>query len=148
MRLWHKDLIPYLPRQQLLGQWRECCLIARNIALNGTPNHILVNIIMAYPDEEFIWYGLTVYDEMISRGYSANESAFTKHFNWQGLLSPCTIFKGWHDDIYLRECLYNLEEKYRAGGITDAEWAIIYGKFCMFTPLCVPGSRICISASR
>lgn len=25
MRLWHKDLIPYLPRQQLLGQWRECC---------------------------------------------------------------------------------------------------------------------------
>jgi uncharacterized protein (TIGR02328 family) len=32
MRLWHKDLISVLPRQQLLGQWRECCLIARNIA--------------------------------------------------------------------------------------------------------------------
>lgn len=23
MRLWHKDLLPVLPRQQLLGQWRE-----------------------------------------------------------------------------------------------------------------------------
>lgn len=24
MRLWHESLIPYLPRQQLLGQHREC----------------------------------------------------------------------------------------------------------------------------
>ena len=39
MRLWHKDLISVLPRQQLLGQWRECCLIARNIAEKNTPNH-------------------------------------------------------------------------------------------------------------
>nr|DAZ75898.1 MAG TPA: Pyrimidine dimer DNA glycosylase [Caudoviricetes sp.] len=23
MRLWHKALIPYLPKQQLLGQWRS-----------------------------------------------------------------------------------------------------------------------------
>ena len=37
MRLWHKDLIYVLPRQQLLGQWRECCLIAKNIAEKGTP---------------------------------------------------------------------------------------------------------------
>lgn len=29
MRLWHKDLIEVLPRQQLLGQWRECCAIAK-----------------------------------------------------------------------------------------------------------------------
>lgn len=32
MRLWHKDLIPYLPRQQLIAQWRECCAIAGSIA--------------------------------------------------------------------------------------------------------------------
>jgi len=25
MRLWHYKLIPHLPRQQLLGQHRECC---------------------------------------------------------------------------------------------------------------------------
>ncbi|MFQ7176654.1 MAG: pyrimidine dimer DNA glycosylase/endonuclease V, partial [Streptococcus salivarius] len=25
MRLWHQDLIAKLPRQQLLGQHRECC---------------------------------------------------------------------------------------------------------------------------
>ena len=27
MRLWHQALIPYLPRQQLLGQHRECCAL-------------------------------------------------------------------------------------------------------------------------
>lgn len=46
MRLWHKDLIPYLLKLQLLSQWRECCAICSNIANKGTPNHILVNKIM------------------------------------------------------------------------------------------------------
>lgn len=27
MRLWHQDLIAKLPRQQLLGQHRECCAL-------------------------------------------------------------------------------------------------------------------------
>ena len=35
MRLWHKDLVTVLPRMQLLGQWRECCLIAKSIKGKG-----------------------------------------------------------------------------------------------------------------
>lgn len=31
MRLWHKDLIKVLPKEQLLGQWRELACIAKNI---------------------------------------------------------------------------------------------------------------------
>ena len=30
MRLWHQDLIPKLPRPQLLGQHRECCALRGN----------------------------------------------------------------------------------------------------------------------
>lgn len=45
------------------------------------------------------------------------------------------IFPDWHNDIYLRECLYNLEEKFRAGGIPADEWQIIYDRFKDFTPL-------------
>ena len=56
MRLWHKDLIPRLPRQQLLGQWRECCLIAKQIDTKGTPNHVLVNRIMDYDPWHFWKY--------------------------------------------------------------------------------------------
>ena len=49
MRLWHKDLIGVLPQKQLVSQWRECCAIVRNIAVNGSPNHIPVNKVMDYP---------------------------------------------------------------------------------------------------
>ena len=27
MRLWHYKLIPYLPKKQLVSQWRECIAI-------------------------------------------------------------------------------------------------------------------------
>lgn len=30
MRLWHEELIPLLPRKQLLGQHRECCALRGN----------------------------------------------------------------------------------------------------------------------
>lgn len=140
MRLWHKDLIPFLPRQQLLGQWRECCLIARQIATNGMPNHILVNRIMDYPIVDFIRYGRMVYDEMDFRGYSAKLDVFEKYFDRGTISRGCELqeyctFVYWHDDIYLRECLYNLEEKYRADGITQNEWARVYDAFHDFTPL-------------
>lgn len=49
MRLWHYKLISYLPRQQLIAQWRECCAIANNLASKGTLNHLLVNKITEYP---------------------------------------------------------------------------------------------------
>ena len=44
-------------------------------------------------------------------------------------------FKDKMDDIYLRECLYNLEEKFISGGISKKEWKIIYDKFKNFTDL-------------
>ena len=72
MRLWHKDLILVLPRQQLLGQWRECCAIAKNITTNGTPNHILVNKVMEYPMSHLYTYGLYVATAMRKRGYECD----------------------------------------------------------------------------
>ena len=54
MRLWHTSLIPVLPREQLVAQWRELSAIAGKIQLNGTPNHVLVNFIMDYDFNHFI----------------------------------------------------------------------------------------------
>ena len=127
MRLWHKDLIPVLPRQQLLGQWRECCLIAKNIAEKGTPNHLLVNRILEYSEEHFVGYCKLVYLELIKRGYSPDWEKIDKYF------CPTTIGKRydaifcfWHDRQYLLQCFYNLQEKFDCGGITDEE----YGEIC------------------
>ena len=121
MRLWHKDLISVLPRQQLLGQWRECCLIARNIAKNGATGHILVNKIMDYPHDEFNAYADAVYKEMVRRGYKTDSWRF---FMWRDDVNTpplSIIFRGWHNTRYLTQCYYNLEEKYDCGGISEEE---------------------------
>lgn len=131
MRLWHKDLIPVLPRQQLLGQWRECCLIAKNIAEKGTPNHLLVNKIMDYPTGHFWEYGYLIYGEMQNRGYKCGFDRFEQWFeNPWALLVPnhTELFSDWHNERYLLQCYHNLQEKCDCGGISDAEWKPIVVK--------------------
>lgn len=64
MRLWHKDLIPVLPRKQLSGQWNELSAIAGNLLLKGAPNHILVNEVLEYPLNHFITYGEYIMQEL------------------------------------------------------------------------------------
>ena len=143
MRLWHKDLIPVLPRQQLIGQWRECCCIAKNIADNGTPNHLLVNYVM---DDllSFSCYCELVITEMKNRNYKVSEKSIKKlennfyifskryellydveydfeHSNISSLDS-WHIFGEFHNVRYLIQCYYNLQEKYDCGGITDEDW--------------------------
>lgn len=134
VRLWHKDLIPLLPRQQLLGQWRECCLIAKQIAEKGTPNHVLVNRIMEYGSEHFWYYTMDVAFEMTKRGYKGNVESFLKHYRKYGEAFPRYIksenlFPGWHNDRYLRQCLANLQEKFDAGAIQKDEWQQITDHF-------------------
>ena len=137
MRLWHKDLIPYLPKQQLIGQWRECCLIAKNIAERGTPNHLLVNKIMNYPKWHFRRYTELVIKECENRGYKIAGYKFYVWFNrWieESSIkyfggSDSFIFNDWHTGRYLKQCLYNLEEKYDCGGIPEDEWSKILTHF-------------------
>lgn len=157
MRLWHKDLIDVLPRQQLLGQWRECCLIIRQMALTGTPHHILVNKILDYPLDHFVTYALMVQAEMERRGYKCDVEKFNlwlypfgpedaackltfancrkygiARMNRSGfvVVSRDELFGKWHDWRYLQQCYYNLEEKHDCGGISDAEWLLVWEKAC------------------
>lgn len=136
MRLWHKDLISVLPRQQLLSQWRECCCIAKNIAENGTPNHLLVNKIMNYPMSHFLRYTELIQIEMEHRGYKCDLAKFMQYFeifatesDLMIIVAKDKLFKDWHNHRYLRQCTFNLEEKYDCGGISKEEWIPIYNKF-------------------
>lgn len=130
MRLWHKDLIPVLPRQQLLSQWRECCCIAKNIAEKGTPNHLLVNKIMKYPISHFYIYSGKIADEMLKRGYKCNTDNFTKWIPLRFVGIVTDLFPYWHNKRYFLQCFYNLEEKYDCGGISDEEWDLIVDRYC------------------
>lgn len=127
MRLWHKDLIEALPKNQLTGQWRECCLIMKAIAEHGTPNHLLVNKIMNYPLEHFYSYAKWIEAEMFHRGYKCDFSRFEDLYKQAGM-GRCTwhvkslIFPDWHNRRYLWQCVYNLQEKFDCGGITNEEY--------------------------
>lgn len=131
MRLWHKDLIPVLPDKQLVSQWRECCAIAGNISRLGFPNHILVNRIMDYKLSHFYKYCELVVGEMHNRGYKITDSATDKIFSIADynirveadvIVTKDDLFRGWHNNRYLMQCYYNLQEKYDCGGVKEADW--------------------------
>ena len=148
MRLWHKDLIPYLPKMQLLGQWRELCCIGVNLANDHTPNHILVNPILDYSPEHFEYFCNMVIREMKVRKFEINEQTlktlqqnirawrlylglelpFDYVGNWDMNLED-ELFDDWHNNRYLRQCYYNLEEKYDRGGVPQDEWMRIFSNF-------------------
>lgn len=130
MRLWHIDLIPVLPRQQLLGQWREL-----NSIYKKQDKHVLINFI--YYDENDIHdlfnYSFIVIEEMRKRGYKCNcencKKFFSQYINWDTFNIILRIYPSKMTERYLRQCYFNLQEKYDCGGITEEEWQLIYDKF-------------------
>ena len=133
MRIWHRELISVLPREQLVAQWRECSAIAGAIQKNGTPNHILVNYVTKDLNS-FVAYSAAVRAEMTRRGYKTMDKVWEKiaavaaDSFWQ-LLEFDDIFPDYHTDSYLRQCWYNLEEKYDRDGISQDDWLKISRKF-------------------
>lgn len=127
MRLWHQSLISKLPRQQLLGQHRECC------ALRGRGwgrNHSVVNYVFTYSPNHLIAYHHLIMEEMEHRGYHPDPTWY--NVGWRG--TQLKEEKGWgdefevneiksfcrdgsamifpeHNDEYLKECIENLKEK-------------------------------------
>ena len=129
MRLWHVDLLPVLPRKQLVSQWRECCAIAGAIAKHGTPNHPLVNKVRSSRGD-FIAYTNLVLAELDMRGYKTGHRA-VENFNknvragtpyFVTCATGFNLFSDWFNDRYLKQCFYNLQEKFDCGMITAEEW--------------------------
>ena len=131
MRLWHYELVRALPDKQLVSQWRELCAIASRINAIGWPNHLLANKVMYYSHKELLTYAERVVEEMHYRGFKISIDAYYKFY--QNILnnkdkfqdikkSVCGQFRGWHNDRYYWQCVYNLQEKYDCGGIDDTEW--------------------------
>lgn len=127
MRLWHKDLISYLPKNQLLGQWREL-----NSIYKLKNKHILINFVYDYPKNHLYNYSIWIVEEMVKRNYKLNLANFNQYFNAKNdrlKLEKQEVFHEKMNIRYLKQCLYNLQEKYDCKGITQEEWEIIYEKF-------------------
>jgi uncharacterized protein (TIGR02328 family) len=139
MRIWHKDLLNVLPKKQFLGQNRELIAIMRDWRDKGKTNHILINKVMDYPKSELFKYYDLYYQEYSKRGYVYNEKLwkeFKKFAEFENMnefdiknLYSTKLFENWHNDEYLIQCLYNLQEKYYCNGISEEEWEKIYNKY-------------------
>lgn len=127
MRLWHVDLLPYLPDLQFKGQLRELVAIMRDWRDKGKTNHLLINEVMEYPKSDLVGY-FNKYNREYFKRYSKNlseyETEFLKFSNFE--CSAVHIFNDWHDIEYLRVCMAILYEKHYFGfgksRITDEEW--------------------------
>ena len=125
MRLWHRNLLSVLPREQLVSQWRECSALASNIQKKGSPNHILCNFIMDYNFEHFISYAYYLRQEMTRRGYRTMNSVWDKIVSLKPdytILPLSEVYKAKMNDEYFTICYYNLREKWLCGGINGADW--------------------------
>lgn len=133
MRLWHKDLIQVLPDNQLQRQWKDLVAIVENIKDSGKPGNPgdpMVNKINHYNKSHYYNFCCMVCNEMFRRGFDVSEETKAKLFEYVaeeerqvGASIPhFQLFEGWHNDRYLVQCFYNLQEKFDCGVITKEEW--------------------------
>lgn len=133
MRIWHKELIPILPRKYLIVQWRNCCAIAKEIQETGTVNGQAKEV-MKYPLTHFRAYAMLVANECGRRGYKVRLETFWRYFPGitpVPLVIPAheeRIFPKWHNKDYLNECLKELEDKRKHGTLSKEDWLLIVKK--------------------
>lgn len=112
MRLWHYKLLPYLPKSQLLAQWREL-----NSIFKKQDKHILINYVYEYPIEDLYYYTSAVIYELEQRKIKIKKwKHYENYFGGPMYVSVFTHpFRNAHNDRYLIQCFYNLQEKYDRG---------------------------------
>lgn len=128
MRLWHYKLLPYLDDFHIVSQWRELLAIKGAIEKNGTPNHRLVNKVLDYSISDFKTYCVLVVDEMIKRKIKHSKEKRLEIWNWHcklfknDLYESRPIYFGWHNNRYLTQCYFNLQEKADCGIVSQNAW--------------------------
>lgn len=125
MRLWPIAIIDQLPRQQLLGQHRECC------ALRGKGwgrKHSTVDYVFKHPYIYLFAYHKKVMYEMLNRGYKLSIEWGCCDYRGRTIGDDHSTFTSWnhktieclrnceavyieHDEKYLDECISNLASK-------------------------------------
>lgn len=128
MRIWSYDLIKVLPKKQLMAMRYE---LGDMIKQYPNIKNGLVKFANNYPIVNLIFYFNCVIAECKKRGYN-----MSKKYNEEILsiaenkiitnLAPNAFFLHLRykedNDRYLKQCLYNLQEKYDRKIISEEEW--------------------------
>ena len=120
MRLWHYKLIPVLPNKMLVSQWRECIAIMRQWK-KGTLKHRLVSYVMDHNSQIFTNYVFKVANEMDIRKIKYKHQFLTEFTDFASITELELNYLE-HNNRYLIQCYYNLQEKADRGIISEEEW--------------------------
>ena len=122
MRLWHYSILPVLDNKHLISQWRECIAIKRQWE-KGTLKHRLVSYVMNYDKRYLVKYTGLIYNEMCKRNIKCRDCYWIEMIRFCGFEEY--YMSGMyteHNDRYLKQCYYNLQEKADRGIINTEEW--------------------------
>ena len=127
IRIWHYELLPYLPGLQFKGQLRELVIIMHDWKNKGTTNHLLINKVMEYDKSDLYSYFIIYYNAYKERYGKTIDNKILREFeDFGGDRFTSHPFENWHNKEYLRVCVCNLYEKYRFGvgksKISQEEW--------------------------
>ena len=111
MRLWHIDIIPYLPNYQLSEQWKVLDLIFRK-----QPKDILINYIYDYPKEYLLYYSNVVMKELYKRHIIIHDfKNYDEYFKDVTIKESDKFRYLQHNDKYFKLCFCLLYERYIHG---------------------------------
>lgn len=127
MWIYHQDLIPYLPKQDLANLHRDCC----NLRGAGWKlKNSNVDYIREYPKEHLVAYHLLVLEEMENKGMNYNYSWYDHLYRGKQRVRRresqayrerieqirLAVFKGEkifkeHNEEFLKKCLEKLDNE-------------------------------------
>lgn len=117
MRLWHYEILPYLPTSQLIAQKRECDLIFKDYLNNKKTNHILINYVWEYNIDHLVSYYNLLKKEFKKRSFLFNDKTLDKVLEknkyFIELIDKPFLYH--HNDRYLLQNFCNLQEKFDRG---------------------------------
>lgn len=91
----------------------------------------MINFVYDYSKEDLLNYSLIVIQELNKREYKYKMDNFNSYFGNMSWIDNINSnpFKNKMNDRYLKQCLYNLEEKAMCNGMKKDEWNAIYNKY-------------------
>jgi hypothetical protein len=142
MRLWHAELLSYLPKRLLINLLENICTITECIA-NKEEIKDFYYWKIVYFDTELEEYSKKVFElidlikekelsleekikvENLERTFHKNFSVATNNFE----NNTCFGEPIWTKERYLKQCLFALQELYDYGYLKQNEWNAIVDKF-------------------
>ena len=124
-----------MPDKFIVAQWRECIAIKRQWE-KGTLKHRLVSYVMDYGKPYFFVYVTKVTEELQKRNIKFQNKYFEEFYQFcigedekDKIIVIGELHYPEHNDRYLNQCIFNLQEKFDRGIITLDEWDKIVEKF-------------------